>query len=146
MLPGHEHVAKFLMKNLTNSRSISKYSPKDKVAVVTGANNPCGIGAGVAKAVAAQRAKVFLHYFPVAKKTAGNQAQTRETNAPGAAFYYAQQAKDPDEVLQDIRYRGGPAHPWEADLSDPASIPALFDEAERALGPVEVLVNNAVLP
>jgi len=34
-----------------------------KVVVVTGANNPHGIGAGVAKAFAAQGATVFLHYF-----------------------------------------------------------------------------------
>ena len=31
----------------------------------------------------------------------------------------------------------------EADLSDPAVIPTLFDLAESALGPIEVLVNNA---
>lgn len=31
----------------------------------------------------------------------------------------------------------------EADLSDVAAVPALFDQAEAALGPVQVLVNNA---
>ncbi len=31
----------------------------------------------------------------------------------------------------------------EADLADPAAPAALFDVAERALGPVEILVNNA---
>jgi 3-oxoacyl-[acyl-carrier protein] reductase len=36
---------------------------KDRVAIVTGANNPHGIGAGIAKALAAQDVKVFLHYL-----------------------------------------------------------------------------------
>ncbi len=35
----------------------------DRVIVVTGANNPHGIGAAVAKAFAAQKAKLLLHYF-----------------------------------------------------------------------------------
>lgn len=32
---------------------------------------------------------------------------------------------------------------WEADLADPKSIPEIFDRAEAAFGPVEILVNNA---
>ena len=30
-----------------------------------------------------------------------------------------------------------------SDLADPAVVPALFDPAEAALGPVEILINNA---
>jgi 3-oxoacyl-[acyl-carrier protein] reductase len=36
---------------------------KDKVVVVTGGNNPKGIGAATARAFAAQGASVFIHYF-----------------------------------------------------------------------------------
>ncbi len=36
---------------------------KDKVVLITGANNPCGIGAATARAFAAQGARVFLHYY-----------------------------------------------------------------------------------
>ena len=36
---------------------------KDRVIIVTGANNPCGIGAAIAKAFAAESAKVFITYF-----------------------------------------------------------------------------------
>ena len=32
---------------------------------------------------------------------------------------------------------------WECDLADSTAIPALFDRAEKELGPVDVLVNNA---
>src|SRR5262249_21313152 len=48
-----------------------------------------------------------------------------------------------DEVMSDIRAAGGTAEAAEADLSDAAAIPALFDRVEAALGPVQVLVNNA---
>ena len=33
----------------------------------------------------------------------------------------------------------------EADLSDPASVPVLYDAAEREFGPVQILVNNAAV-
>ena len=36
---------------------------KDKVVLITGANNPYGIGAATARAFAAQGARVFLHFF-----------------------------------------------------------------------------------
>lgn len=112
----------------------------DKVVVVSGANNPHGIGAAVAKAFAAQRAKVFLHYFR--KKGTAHKIAERASN-PGEAFYSSQQVKSAEEVLRAIRDAGGQAHAWEADLSDATVIPELFKQAEQALGPVAVLVNNA---
>lgn len=114
-----------------------------KVVVVTGANNPFGIGATVAKAFAAQGARIFIHYFRPGSKDSKNISLSREAASPGEAFYHAQQMKAPDEVLQAIRELGGEAQAWEADFSDPEVIPKLFDEAENAFGPVEVLVNNA---
>lgn len=110
---------------------------KDRVVIVTGANNPYGVGAGVAKAFATQGAGVFLHYLRLDRNA------SRDTASPGEEFYSAQRAKPPDEVLKIIRDMGSQAHAWEADLSDPTAIRALFDQAEKALGPVEVLVNNA---
>jgi 3-oxoacyl-[acyl-carrier protein] reductase len=46
-------------------------------------------------------------------------------------------------VVQEIRDAGGTAEAWEADLADPSNIPRVFDRAEAAFGPVEILVNNA---
>ena len=114
---------------------------QDKVVVVTGANNPHGIGAGVARAFAAQGAKIFLHYCRVIGET--RSPDVPEPKVPGEAFYYAQSTKPPDEVLQTIREIGAQVYACEADLSNPSAIPELFDQAESALGPVEVLVNNA---
>jgi 3-oxoacyl-[acyl-carrier protein] reductase len=48
-----------------------------------------------------------------------------------------------DFVAESIREGGGRATAVEADLSDPASVPTLFDTAEREFGPVQILVNNA---
>jgi 3-oxoacyl-[acyl-carrier protein] reductase len=116
---------------------------KDRVAIVTGANNPYGIGAGIAKAFVEQGAKVLLHYFRVKTAISSRESVSEDISSPGEAFYYRQIAKSPDEVLQRICDSGGRAHAHEADLSDPAAIPHLFDEAEKALGPVDILVNNA---
>ena len=110
-----------------------------KVVLVTGANNPYGIGAATARAFAAQGARVFLHFFRLPKATGGEEP----VHGPGPAFYQAQQGKTADEVLEAIRRRGGQAAAWEADLSNPENIPRLFDQVEAVFGPVDILVNNA---
>lgn len=89
---------------------------KGKVVLVTGGNNPKGIGAATAKVFAAEGAAVFINYL-----------------GPPSA----------DEIVRTICDQGGRAEAWEADLADPAIIPQLFDRAEEAFGPVDVVVNNA---
>jgi 3-oxoacyl-[acyl-carrier protein] reductase len=115
---------------------------KEKVVLVTGANNPHGVGAGIARAFAAQGARILLHYFRQSGPAIPN-ADMRGLSSPGPPFYWSQQAKSADEVLDGVRGLGVPAYALEADLSDPSVIPILFEEAEKAVGPVEVLVNNA---
>ena len=112
---------------------------ENKVVVVTGANNPYGIGAATAKAFAKQRAKVFLHYF---RDSRSLPAPSSNVTFPGEAFYRLQQAKHPTEVIDAIRDYGQ-AEAWEGDLSDVTLIPTLFDRVAEAFGPVDVLVNNA---
>jgi 3-oxoacyl-[acyl-carrier protein] reductase len=110
-----------------------------KVVVVTGANNPGGIGAAVARAFADQGARLFLHYYRV--NPTGSEAEA--SAEPGEARYSARNAGAADRVVEMLSAMGAEAVPWEADLSDPHAVPPLFDAAERALGPVQVLVNNA---
>ena len=110
-----------------------------KVVLITGANNPYGIGAATAKAFAAQGARVFLHFF----RLPGGPVEKDQISGPGWAFFRLQQTKTADEVLQAIAQSGGQAAAWEADLADPGNIPRLFDQAEVAFGPVDILVNNA---
>jgi 3-oxoacyl-[acyl-carrier protein] reductase len=109
---------------------------KNKVVLITGVNNPHGIGAATAKAFATEGAAVFVTYLRLPAKVS-------TTSVPGEGFYRAQNTKTADEVITAIRERGGRIEAWEADLADPAVIPQLFDRAERAFGPVDILINNA---
>jgi len=116
---------------------------KDKVVLVTGGNSPYGIGAATARAFAACGAAVFIHYFRQTTGPAPDGSNDESTGTPGLTFFYAMQARSADEVVRTIREQGGRAASWEADLSDPAVIPELFDRAQEQFGTVDVLVNNA---
>ncbi len=111
-----------------------------KVAIVTGANNPEGMGAAIATALAAQGADVFLHYFRPdvpAELTAG------DPGTPGLARFHELRSRSITEVAGRVTAAGARVATWEADLSDPRAPAELVDRAERALGPVGILVNNA---
>ncbi|MEO3876620.1 SDR family oxidoreductase [Nonomuraea sp. B12E4] len=102
-----------------------------KVALVTGANQ--GIGAAAATALAAEGVAVFLTYkrLPALNEPAYTPEYDRARGA------------DAGDVVGRIRAAGGTAEAVEADLADPATPQDLFDQAERVLGPVQILVNNA---
>src|SRR6058998_1178286 len=87
----------------------------DKVAVVTGASK--GIGASIAKHLAAQGASVVVNY-----------ASSKE----GA-----------DRVVKDITAEGGKALAVQADVAKKTDIERLFMETKKAFGQLDVLVNNA---
>jgi len=123
-----------------------------KVALVTGANNPLGIGAATARALARAGAGVFITYLRVPAEQEHPFAVTgqrpyvpgeEKPSEPGWALYSFLRMQHPAEVLEAIRREGGTAAAREADLTDAKTIPALFDRAESEFGPVDVLVNNA---
>jgi 3-oxoacyl-[acyl-carrier protein] reductase len=115
-----------------------------KVVLITGTNNPFGIGAAIADAFAAQGAAIFITYLQQSPQSYDiGAADAAAAAASGEAFYRARNADPPEEVLQRLRRHDGRMASAEVDLADPAAIGPLFDEVERALGPVEILVNNA---
>ncbi|UCE18009.1 MAG: SDR family oxidoreductase [Gemmatimonadota bacterium] len=116
---------------------------KGKVAVVTGGNNPHGIGSVTVKAFASQGVKVFIHYFRQKVASPRDMNTTDDLDKPGLLFFYEQQKKTAHETVESIRKDGGQAESWEADLGDPEKIPEMFDRAEKAFGHVDILVNNA---
>src|SRR6266446_8683182 len=86
-----------------------------KVAVVTGASK--GIGAAIAKQLAAEGAKVVVNY--------------------------SSSKKDADKVVDEIAKDGGKAIAVQANLSKQADIERLFADTKKAFGRLDVLVNNA---
>lgn len=88
---------------------------RGKVAIVTGSSR--GIGRAIAERLAAGGAAVAVNYVE---------------NADRAA-----------EAVRAIEASGGKAVAIQADVARPAEIRRLFDEAERALGKLGIVVANA---
>lgn len=109
---------------------------RNRVVLITGVNNPFGVGAATAKAFAAEGARIFGTYLPLPAKVTTTDKYCLE-------FYEAQISKTPDEVVDAIRKLGGEIEVVPADLANPEIIPLLFDQAEKAFGSVHVLINNA---
>jgi 3-oxoacyl-[acyl-carrier protein] reductase len=86
-----------------------------KVAVVTGASK--GIGAAIAKQLAADGAAVIVNYA---------------SSKSGA-----------DKVVKEITAQGGKAIAVQADVAKQSDIGRLFAETKKAYGRLDVLVNNA---
>ncbi len=115
---------------------------EDKVVIVTGANH--GIGAATAIAFAREGARVFITYYRLPPALYGETKESAEEAAdPGRAYYCRMISSTADEVLEKIEDLGGDGCAWEADLSNPANVPVLFDKAEAEFGNVEIVLNNA---
>lgn len=115
-----------------------------KTALITGANNPLGIGAATARAFARQGASVFVTYLRLDPQAYGvSGAEAAQATTPGMPRYHGLRTHTADAVVQQIVNAGGDAAALEVDLTDPTHIPHLFDQVEARFGPADVLVNNA---
>src|ERR1700751_1396600 len=86
-----------------------------KVAVVTGASK--GIGAGIAKQLAAEGASVVVNY--------------------------GSSKSDADKVVDQMAKAGGKAITVQGSVSKKPDIEKLFASAKKSFGKVDILVNNA---
>jgi 3-oxoacyl-[acyl-carrier protein] reductase len=107
-----------------------------KIVLITGANNPRGIGAAAARAFAAQGASLFLHTFHERFELANAPTE------PGEALYRSLQDSSIN-IADELRRNGVRVEEMEADLTDVRNCALLFDHAEAAYGRVDVLINNA---
>lgn len=111
---------------------------KGTVVLITGASNPCGIGAAIAESFAKQGARIFLHGYR------GTPLKSKQIPVePGADLYQHYNSLPLNTVLEKVRSYGVQADGIEGDLSDPAFILKLFDKAEERFGTVQILINNA---
>ncbi|MBS1599444.1 MAG: SDR family oxidoreductase [Bacteroidetes bacterium] len=92
---------------------------QDQVAIVTGASS--GIGAGVAKSLAAAGATVVINHPVAATKSAA------------------------EAVLAEITAEGGKGMTAQCDVSKEADVQKMFADVISAYGTVDILVNNAGL-
>jgi 3-oxoacyl-[acyl-carrier protein] reductase len=88
---------------------------RGKVAIVTGASK--GIGAAIAKRLAAAGASVVVNY--------------------------ASSSEGADRVVAEIAGKAGKAIAVKADVSKAADVQRLFDATKKAFASLDVLVNNA---
>src|ERR1700740_312299 len=98
-----------------NIPSSNAYKLRGKAAIVTGASK--GIGASIAKHLAAAGAAVVVNY---------------SSSKEGA-----------DKVVADIAGTGGKAIAVQANVAKKTEIERLFAELKEAFGQLDILVNNA---
>ncbi|MFD2784649.1 SDR family oxidoreductase [Hymenobacter rubripertinctus] len=88
---------------------------KNQIALITGGSS--GIGAGVAKAMAAEGASVIVNY--------------------------AHSADEAAAVVKEITEAGGKAIPFQADVSKEEDVLRMFDHIREQFGTLHILVNNS---
>ena len=103
------------------------YGLKDKVALITGANNPQGIGATTALAFAREGAKVVLVYKKVFRPFDQN-----KTGKNGVDRYYAANAGNTDHVENKLKEMGAEYLILESDISSEQAVQEIY-AAKRIL-------------
>jgi NAD(P)-dependent dehydrogenase (short-subunit alcohol dehydrogenase family) len=113
-----ENSAGNLMETNSSGECYMSAELKNKVALVTGASR--GLGAAIARKLAAEGAKVAVNTFGSPQK-----AQT---------------------LVDQIRKAGGVAEVFKANVTDEREVTELVAQTKNAFGPIDILVINATGP
>ena len=119
-------------------RQMADYGLKDRVAIITGANNPWGIGAATALAFAREGAKVVLIYKKVFRPF---DAARMDRN--GVDRYYGANAGTADAVECKLKEINADYLVMESDISNEDAVKEIYATILETYGRVDILLNNA---
>lgn len=114
------------------------YGIKGRVALITGANNPQGIGATTAFTFAREGAKVVLVYKKVLR-----QYDKTKTHRNGVDRYFEANAGNAAVVESKLKEMNADYLVLESDISDEDSVKEIYSSVLERFGRVDILVNNA---
>lgn len=114
------------------------YGLRNKVAIITGANNPQGIGATTALSFAREGAKVVLVYKKIERAF-----DESKTNKNGVDRYFSANAGNADAVESRLKEINADYLVIENDISNENSVKEIYREVIKKYGKVDILVNNA---
>ena len=116
------------------------YGLKDRVVIITGANNPQGIGATTAFAFAREGAKVVLVYKKIFRPFDEN-----KTDKNGIDRYYSANAGDTTLVECKLKELNADYMILEKDISKEEDVKEIYSKVIEHYGRVDILVNNAAV-
>ncbi len=114
------------------------YGLKNKVAIITGANNPQGIGATTAFAFAREGAKLVLVYKKIPR-----QFDKSKTDKNGPDRYFEANAGNADIVENRLKEMKAEYIILESDISNEDAVKKIYSMALERYGSIDILVNNA---
>ena len=114
------------------------YGLEEKVAIITGANNPWGIGATSALAFAREGAKVVLIY-----KRINRPFDPAKMDRNGVDRYYGANAGTADAVETKLKEMNADHTIIESDISNEDAVKEIYTTVIKKYGQVDILLNNA---
>jgi 3-oxoacyl-[acyl-carrier protein] reductase len=114
------------------------YGLKDKIVIITGANNPWGIGASTALAFAREGAKVVLVYKKIYRPF-----DVTKMDSNGVDRYYGANAGNAQAIEAKLKEIGADFIVLERDISDEAAVKEIYSAVLEKYERVDVLFNNA---
>lgn len=114
------------------------YGLSGRVAIITGANNPQGIGATTALTLAREGVRVVLVY-----KRIERDFDKSKTDKDGVDRYFAANAGGAEVVESLLREIGAEYLILERNISCESAVKDIYDKAFERFGRIDILVNNA---
>ena len=113
------------------------YGLKDRVVIITGANNPWGIGATTASAFAREEAKVVLIY-----KKVDRPFDATKMNRNGVDRYYGANAGNAEAVESKLKEMGADYIVLESDISNEDAVKEIYSTVQLEKILVRILETN----